>query len=525
MDKSIWRGTIILTVSAFFIKILSAIYRLPYQNLAGDVGFYVYQQVYPFYALASVMGGFGFPVILSKMVAECKKEDETARQTVFKTALTTLGAAGVFLFLILFLGAPLMAFMMGDRQLTSLFRIISFIFLFMPLLAVFRGYFQGAQYMLPTGISQITEQTIRVSVILGLSLYLFSQGAGPYAFGSAAALGSMIAPLFAAGVLLIFYFKGSGPKIAKNHRGRWDMSLSLRFLKEGLAYTLTALSIVFFQLADALTIVPLLNHHHGLDGRALKGIYDRSYPLIQMGLTVAVALSTAIIPMIAKLRENKDKEELKRNISQALRTSILVGGAASVGLFSIIKEVNIMLFENNKGTSALALMALCIVAASIVVTGASILQSTGMTFRPVVYLLTAFLLKIVLNLLLIPAFGITGAAAATLMGLLYFAALLAFKIRTVYDINFYKKNEWMKLVLVLAVLLLSVSLWKLLLTYGFGCLTEGRSGAAIVALTSVVIGACMFLTSILRLGLISWEEMEHFPGGKRLKSFFANHSR
>ena len=202
MDKAIWRGTIVLTICAFVIKILSVVYRLPYQNLAGDVGFYVYQQVYPFYALAAVMGGFGFPVVLSKMIAEVKKDDYDRRQSMFKTAYLTLGFIGVSIFLFLLLSGSFIANIMGDPKLKWPLYTISFIFLFMPALASLRGYFQGAFYnMLPTGVSQVAEQAVRVSLILGLSLFLFSNGSGPYAFGEAAAFGSMIAPVFSTMVL------------------------------------------------------------------------------------------------------------------------------------------------------------------------------------------------------------------------------------------------------------------------------------------------------------------------------------
>ena len=41
--KSGWmKGTVILTGTAFFVKLLSLLYKVPYQNLAGDEGLYVF---------------------------------------------------------------------------------------------------------------------------------------------------------------------------------------------------------------------------------------------------------------------------------------------------------------------------------------------------------------------------------------------------------------------------------------------------------------------------------------------------
>ena len=40
------QGAVVLTIASFIAKVLSAFYRVPFQNFVGDEGFYVYQQVY-----------------------------------------------------------------------------------------------------------------------------------------------------------------------------------------------------------------------------------------------------------------------------------------------------------------------------------------------------------------------------------------------------------------------------------------------------------------------------------------------
>ena len=46
-SKGMMQGAIALSIAAFIAKILSAVYRVPFQNMVGNTGFYVYQQVYP----------------------------------------------------------------------------------------------------------------------------------------------------------------------------------------------------------------------------------------------------------------------------------------------------------------------------------------------------------------------------------------------------------------------------------------------------------------------------------------------
>ena len=48
---NVMKGAIILSGASFIAKILSAMYRIPFENMVGNLGFYVYQQVYPIYAI------------------------------------------------------------------------------------------------------------------------------------------------------------------------------------------------------------------------------------------------------------------------------------------------------------------------------------------------------------------------------------------------------------------------------------------------------------------------------------------
>ena len=69
-SKDLVKGAMILTLAALVTKILSAVYRVPFQNIVGDIGFYIYQQVYPFYGIVMVLSTYGFPVVISKLYTE-----------------------------------------------------------------------------------------------------------------------------------------------------------------------------------------------------------------------------------------------------------------------------------------------------------------------------------------------------------------------------------------------------------------------------------------------------------------------
>ena len=87
-SRDIFRGALILSAAAIIVKILSAAYRIPYQNVAGDIGFYIYQQVYPFYGVALTLSTLGFPVVISKLIAERgSSENDYTIKDILSTAL------------------------------------------------------------------------------------------------------------------------------------------------------------------------------------------------------------------------------------------------------------------------------------------------------------------------------------------------------------------------------------------------------------------------------------------------------
>jgi O-antigen/teichoic acid export membrane protein len=139
-----FKGAFILTIAALLTKILSAFYRVPFQNIVGDVGFYIYQQVYPFYGLALVLSTYGFPVIISKHFTELKEKNQMDKAFRFLIhSYLVLSILGVLSFFILYYGSSWLANQMDDPSLSLLFKVISVVFLIFPIISVLRAINKG----------------------------------------------------------------------------------------------------------------------------------------------------------------------------------------------------------------------------------------------------------------------------------------------------------------------------------------------------------------------------------------------
>ena len=200
-SKDLLKGAFILSIAALIVKVLSAAYRIPYQNIVGDIGFYIYQQVYPFYGIVLTLSTLGFPIIISKLIAE----KEFSKKDILAASFLLLSVIALVMFTGLFLGAEWIAGKMGDPDLTSLLKMVSFYYLLMPFTSIFRGYFQGINNMVPTAISQVTEQFIRVTTILVLTPFLIYQGYSLYDAGEGAVFGSVIGGISGLILLLVFF--------------------------------------------------------------------------------------------------------------------------------------------------------------------------------------------------------------------------------------------------------------------------------------------------------------------------------
>ena len=96
--KTFMKGASILTIAAIIVKLLGAVYRIPFQNLVGDKGFYIYQQVYPFIGIFIIWTSYGFAVAVSKLLAESKNHSET--KAIMRVAFIYLAVLSITFFVL-----------------------------------------------------------------------------------------------------------------------------------------------------------------------------------------------------------------------------------------------------------------------------------------------------------------------------------------------------------------------------------------------------------------------------------------
>ncbi|MCS1352384.1 polysaccharide biosynthesis protein [Mechercharimyces sp. CAU 1602] len=426
-ETSFVKGAFILAIAAFISKLLGALYRIPYQNLTGDTGMFVYQQVYPLYSILFIFATAGFPVAISKMVSEkfAWGQEEEA-YAIYRLSLVLLAIFGVITFLLLYAGAPYISTWMGSKEMLTLpIRAAAWALLVLPVLAAMRGYSQGQENMTPTAVSQVIEQLVRVMVILLLSWWMMDNGYGVVYAGA----GALFAPFIGAScaLLLLGWMRTrTGERLRLQgwkHQLRINGSFSRRrvareLVQLSLPICLGSLALPLYGVIDSFTVANFLIYSGWEPAQAIavKGVFDRGQPLIQFGSFFAGALALSVVPAVAKARAEGEGKRAEGAGRTAMRLTMMLGLPAAVGLSLVAQPVNVMLYENREGSLALGILSFSIILAALTMVSTAILQGYGEVRRPAWYLLVGVGSKVILNFFLVPLWGIEGAAVATILG-------------------------------------------------------------------------------------------------------------
>ena len=504
------KGALLLTVAGLISKILSAGYRIPLQNLTGDHGFYVYQQVYPILGMVMILSLYGFPSAISKITAEMEADGKklTFKQFYLPVWFILLGVNGLF-FSLLFTNAGTISNLIGDKNLMNAYRLTAFTFLFIPFTSLLRGVFQGHSYMKPTAYSQVGEQVFRVFIII-LTAYFFMIGKiNVYKIGEAGALASMVGATVAIIILMVFF---RSDKRSDDNYSNVPWSYYFRTIFSlGIVASLNHMVLLIIQFADVFTLVPSLLDY-GLsanDAMRSKGVFDRGQPLIQIGTVIGSSFALAFIPGISKKSTQKDSIDFYEYIQRALSVSVYLSIAAVIGLILIFPETNKLLFQDLNGTFSLQILSITILLSSLAITLSSILQGLGYFKQTAVFILITFIIKWFLNQLLVPYMGITGGAIATVLSMTILCALILVQFKIVLPrFRISEVIDWKALFIACIGLFIYIKAIHFLFPY---TLIHSRYLLLIYVLFISLSGAFIYIFSLLRCKVFSEKELQMFP--------------
>lgn len=515
------KGAFVLTLASFIAKLLSAVYRVPFQNLVGDEGFYVYQQVYPIYGLAMTLALSGLPQFISKLVAS-QKNPQKQQQTLDEIYPLVFWFS-ICLWGLTFFFSGVIATIMGNSLLKPLIQVVSFTFLLVPPLSFYRGNFQGNLLMVPSAFSQVSEQFLRVGVILAAASAFHRLSLTIYQVGTLAMTGAFVGGVVAWLILMYYDHKIFGTK-QRFLRIPQTFSVSQRmrrkFFVEGGLLSIYSGLLILFQLVDSFFIVNALEFQGVAEqsARIAKGVYDRGQPLVQLGLVAATALSATFLPALTACLMEERGEQFMKSAKIYLRLTIGLALAASTGLAVLLPYINYALFKDNAGNMALTLFVFAIVLTATIQAYQSIAQSQNYFRRSLKAAGWGIGVKFVITGPLTVLFGTIGASLSTLVGLTVILWYLIKKEDAQVNVFWGERHFGRKLITCAVGMASGLWFFYELLTYVISA-PDSRLQALLFSLSGVVVGGTIFIQLAIRLELLTLREWLMIPFGKKILRF------
>lgn len=409
----------LLAAGSVIAKFIGALYRIPLTNILGAEGMGMYQLVFPVYALFMTLSTAGIPTALSRIVAEKRAAGEPVKKYLVSALAILTALAALAGILTAALSVPLSA-VQGNSSTALCYTVIAPSILFVGVIAGLRGWFQGEMYMLPTALSNIIEQLVKLGIGVGLAIYLMPRG---LIYGVCGALaGVTVSELVSMLYLVAVYF-------SRNKKGG---------VKESLRVTKGEAKVVFkiaFPIAFVAVLLPLSNFFDSVmivnvlkwggagtaSATADYGLFSGPVlSMINMPIVIIMSLAVVIVPAVSASRAERDLGSILMKSMLSIKLTYLIGVPAA--FFMAVFAPNVLgVFYPALSAAHLELAAklLMITSFNIVLLSAmqiyvSLLQALDKTKYAIISIICAIIVKIVLTLTLVGFMGITGAAAASL---------------------------------------------------------------------------------------------------------------
>ena len=522
-DNNFLKGAAILGIAGVIVKILGAIYRIPLSNIISDEGMGYYQTAYPFYQLLLTLSTAGFPVAIAKLVSTKRAiGDHKNAYKVFKVALMGLLMGGILTSLFVAIGAkPIVESLGNSDAYYSLIALVPALF-FVPIMAAFRGFFQGRQTMAPTAISQVMEQLFRVIFGLSLTLLLINKGT-PIAAGGASFGGSAGAIV---GTLIMFYiFLKNKPELHKEiASGIIDKEYPVHTIVKDLLMIAIPITIgsAIAPIMDTIDTGLVLNRLQSInftekEANALFGqLKGMAQTLINLPQVFSVAIAMSLVPSISDSYVRNKKNEIKNTISSGIRITLLIGLPCAFGLFVLSTPIIKLLYYKNTIETInsigeiLAYLSFGVIFLTLVQALTAILQGLGKPFMPVKNLALGAAIKVILTYILtaIPAINIKGAAISTVSAYAVAAILDFVDVAKLTRIKFNYFN-------IIAKPFISAVGMAIMARLGF-LLFENILGNNLATILAVLVGVVVYVILLVITGSVTAEDLALIPKGEKI---------
>jgi stage V sporulation protein B len=360
--QSFIQGTMILIVVGIITKILGMLNKITLSRVIGAEGMGLYHMAFPTLILMLTLTTGGFPVAISKRIAEAEAKNDSARvKQILWISMTCVFGLSFLLSLVLWFASPIITkyFLTDQRVLYTLLATAPSIII-IGVGSVLRAYFQGKLNMIPTASSQFIESLVRVISALLFAHWLLPFGVEWSAAG--AMIGLLVGELF--GLFMLLYHYWQEPNRFKSYEQQIPFTHWLNEAKKLLQITIpvTGSKIVgslslFFEpiiIAQSLALA-------GLATVAVTSFYGQlagmAIPILLFPTVLTYSISVTLIPALSEAAASNNLKLVHKRLHQALRLALVTGAPCTVVMYVLAEPLSLLVFNDIEVARFLQMMA------------------------------------------------------------------------------------------------------------------------------------------------------------------------
>ena len=358
MKKSTFvKGAFITTLGIIISKILGIIYVIPFHAIIGESGGALYGYAYTIYLIFMSLSTAGIPLAISRIVSEYQTLGYyNTKKRVFILGKRIAFLLGFISFVIILVFARMLAkAVLGNvtggnsvEDVAFVIRVIGTAILIVPVLSIYRGYFEGHRFMSAPSISQVIEQIVRVLIIIFGSLVALktfnldlTTTVGIALFG--ATVGALAAYLY-------LVHKRLRNKAKFNERIRQvnepivtDKVIIKKIIYYAIPFIMIDVFKSIYNYVDMVTVVKgLVNlaNYSAVDAETIYSMlstWANKFNMIVLSISTGVIVS--LIPNVTESVVKGQEKEVNKKVNQALSILVFLTIPMTLGISFLAKAI------------------------------------------------------------------------------------------------------------------------------------------------------------------------------------------
>ncbi len=404
-------GAIILMAAGFVVRILGFVYRIYLSNLIGAEGMGLFQLIFPVYSLIILTLTSGISIGVSKMTAgELALGHRINIRRITKCAMLIVICGGLAVSAAMYFNLDLITkWMIKDqRTYSSLLLLIPCI----PVIAAssaLKGYFYGTQRVVPTAVSQIVEQIVKMALVVILAGRFVNEG---LEYACAVATAGMafgeIANLIILAVVYLWRRKREIKGISKTGFIR-KRRIIIDLVKTAVPVSANRFVISIMSVVEYL-LIPWMLVAGGLDYTSSMETYGKlsgmALPLISFPSMVTSSLATTLVPAISEAVYLKNFKSVNYRISKSVQITFIMGFIFTAVFMIYPEEIGSIVYRHEKIGDMLYLLSFSCVFVYLQQTLTGVLNGLGRQGELLRNTMVGSVIRIGFVYFLIPVYGI-----------------------------------------------------------------------------------------------------------------------